>query len=232
MSEIALTTVEIEPQGKATAAIIWMHGLGANAHDFEPIVPHLQIPPELGLRFVFPNAPQRPVTINGGYVMPAWYDILSMSIDRSEDATGIRESELAIQALIQREQARGIANERILLAGFSQGGAIALHTGLRYPESLGGILALSCYVPLAQTLPEERHAANQSVPIFMAHGQFDDVVPLSLGQRSAELLRQQGYQPEWHEYPMRHEVNMDEISAIGAWLRRILSASNLPNNNP
>jgi len=225
MSETALTTVEIEPQNGASAAIIWLHGLGANAHDFEPIVPYLQIPPNLGLRFVFPNAPQRPVTINGGFVMSAWYDILSMDIDRAEDADGIRQSELALQALIQREKTRGIASERILLAGFSQGGAMALHTGLRYPERLGGILALSCYVPLAQTLAEERHPVNQSIPIFMAHGQFDDIVPLRLGQASADLLRQQGYQPEWHDYPMRHEVNMDEINAIGVWLRQILSAN-------
>ena len=223
MNDTELTTVTIEPPGQATAAIIWMHGLGANAHDFEPIVPHLRIPPELGLRFVFPNAPQRPVTINGGYVMPAWYDILSLGLNRSEDASGIQQSEQAIQTLIRREQQRGIASDRILLAGFSQGGAMALHTGLRYPDPLGGILALSCYIPLADTLAAERQAANQALPIFMAHGRFDDVVAFQLGQAGAEQLRQLGYQPEWHDYPMRHEVNMDEVNDIGAWLRRTLS---------
>ena len=224
MSKTELTTVEIEPVNQTKTAIIWMHGLGANAHDFEPIVPYLNIPPELGLRFVFPNAPQRPITINGGYIMPGWYDILSMSIDRSEDEAGIRDSEHAIQSLIQREQERGIPAEKILLAGFSQGGAMALHTGLRYSETLGGILALSCYVPLLPTLAQERHPANQQIPIFMAHGQFDDIVPLALGQASAKQLRELGYQTEWRDYPMRHEVNMDEINDIGAWLRRTLSA--------
>ena len=222
MSTTELTTVEIEPVQQAKAAIIWMHGLGANAHDFEPIVPYLNIPPELGLRFVFPNAPQRPVTINGGYIMPAWYDILSLSIDRAEDEVGIRDSERAIQSLVQREQERGVPTGRILLAGFSQGGAMALHTGLRYPETLGGILALSCYIPLRQTLAQERHPANHSIPIFMAHGQYDDIIPLQLGKASAAYLHELGYQPEWRDYPMRHEVNMDEINDIGAWLRRTL----------
>lgn len=223
MANTLLNTVEIEPKTAAKASIIWMHGLGANAHDFEPIVPYLNIPPEMGLRFVFPNAPQKPVTVNGGYVMPAWYDLRSMQIDQSEDTAGIRESANAISALIEREQERGIASECILLAGFSQGGAIALHTGLRYEQKLGGILALSCYLPLLDTLATERSEMNQDIPIFMAHGQMDEIIPLILAKASADHLRQLDYAVEWHEYAMRHEVNIDEIQHIGAWLRRILA---------
>ena len=223
MTAAELTTVDIEPAVEARAAIIWMHGLGADARDFEPIVPYLDVPPELGLRFVFPNAPERAVTINGGMRMRAWYDILSLDISRREDGTGVRESERAIHSLIMREQQRGITVSNILLAGFSQGGAMALHTGLRYPQTLGGVLALSCYIPLADTLEDERHAANQDISIFMAHGQHDPVVPYQLGKASKAQLQSFGYNVEWHEYPMQHEVNMDEIKDIGTWLKQVLS---------
>jgi phospholipase/carboxylesterase len=219
MCAAELTTVDIDPPGEIKSVIIWMHGLGADAHDFEPIVPHLQIPAELGLRFVFPNAPVQPVTINSGMAMRAWYDILSMDIPRQEDEKGLRDSEAAIQQLIRREQQRGIAAENIILAGFSQGGAMTLQTGLRYPEVLGGLLALSCYVPLAVLLESERHPANQNTPIFMAHGTFDPVVPYTLGKTSMERLQNLGYQIEWHEYPMAHEVNPEEIQAIGRWVK-------------
>lgn len=224
MTDTELSTIEIDPTGAVKASIIWMHGLGANAHDFEPVVPHLGIPPEAGLRFVFPNAPKRAVTVNNGFVMPAWYDILGMELDRREDDAGIRDSERAIQTLIRRENARGIASEHIFLAGFSQGGAMALHTGLRYPEPLAGILALSCYLPLAKLLEGERHPANQQIPIFMAHGSADPVVPLATAEASVAVLKTLGYAPDWREYPMQHEVNMAEIQDIGGWLRQTLAA--------
>jgi phospholipase/carboxylesterase len=224
MCAAELTTVEIDPPATAQASIIWMHGLGADAHDFEPIVPHLNIPAGLGLRFVFPNAPVRPVTINGGMAMRAWYDILGMDIPRREDDAGIRDSEAAIQKLIRREQQRGIAVENILLAGFSQGGAMTLHSGLRYPEALGGLLALSCYLPLQASFASERHPANQRTPIFMAHGTFDPVVPYALGKTGMEYLQGLEYAVDWHEYPMAHEVNLEEIQAIGAWIRGTLQS--------
>jgi phospholipase/carboxylesterase len=208
--------------GMARASVIWMHGLGADAHDFEPIVPNLEIPPALGVRFVFPNAPVRPVTINAGMRMRAWYDILSPDIPRVEDALGVRDSEQLILRLISREKERGIPSERIILAGFSQGGAIALHTGLRYSEKLAGILALSCYIPLANTLAGERHPANQNIPIFLAHGRFDPVIPIHYGRTTAEQLKSLGYSVERHEYHMGHEVNWDEIADIGDWLIRLL----------
>ena len=222
MSTAELHTVEIEPATPARASIIWMHGLGANAHDFEPIVPYLELPPELGLRFVFPDAPVRSVTINGGMNMQAWYDILSMDIARVEDEASVRDSERALHTVIRQERDRGIPPGRILLAGFSQGGAMALQTGLRYPETLGGLLALSCYIPLASRLEGERHPANQDTPIFMAHGLHDPVVPYELGLAGRDTLTDLGYTVEWHEYPMQHEVAMEEIRAIGAWLRKVV----------
>ena len=223
MAAPELSVVEIEPATAATASIIWMHGLGADAHDFEPIVPHLGLPIELGLRFVFPNAPVRPVTINGGVAMRAWYDIFAMDIGaRREDEAGLRESEQLVRQLIQREQERGIALDKIVLAGFSQGGAMTLQTGLRYPATLAGMLALSCYLPLHNTVAAERHVANQDTPILLAHGTFDPVVPYALGKRSMEKLQALGYAVDWREYPMQHEVTMAEIQHIGAWLQQIL----------
>ena len=208
----------------AQYSIIWLHGLGANGHDFEPIVPELNLPPAIKLRFVFPHAPQQPVTINSGVVMPAWYDIVSPKLDHREDETGIRRSQQHIDALIQRENVRGVATENIIIAGFSQGGAIALHTGLRYPQRLAGILALSTYLPLVQTVRQEVSKINQDLPIFMAHGSHDPIVPLRLGDDSRHYLEQFGYQPEWKTYFMEHSVCPDEIGDISQWLFRLLTS--------
>jgi len=216
-----LDAVTIEPQGQARASVIWMHGLGADGHDFQPIVPHLGVQ-DLGLRFVFPHAPTRQVTVNGGMVMRAWYDIRAPQIDRREDEQGVRDSETAIRDLVAAEIARGLVPERILLAGFSQGGAMALHTGLRYPETLAGILALSCYLPLAPTLTAERHTCNHDTPVFMAHGSEDPVVPMALGHAAYQQLKVLGYPVLWHHYRMGHEVNLEEIRDIGGWMTEVL----------
>jgi phospholipase/carboxylesterase len=223
MTATPLTTVEIEPKGTVRSSVLWMHGLGADAHDFEPIVPELRLPAELGIRFVFPNAPIRPVTVNGGMRMRAWYDVLSIDLPRQEDAEGVYASERAIYDLLEREKQRGIPTERIVLAGFSQGGAMALHTGLRYPDRLAGILALSCYIPLASNLNSERRPANQSTPIFMAHGDYDAIIPMRYGQQSAELLENLGYRVEWNDYGMGHEVCWEEIRDIAKWLGWVLT---------
>ncbi len=222
MNPARLDTVEIEPRGPADAAIIWLHGLGANARDFEPIVPYLRLPADLGLRFVFPNAPRQPVTVNGGMVMPAWYDILGIDIPRREDEAGVRASETAIRTLIEREVKRGVEPGRIILAGFSQGAAIALQTGLRHPKRLGGILALSGYLPLIETVEAERAEANRDIPIFLAHGAQDVVIGIDHARRSRERLESLGYAPRWKEYPMGHEVCLEEIQEIGAWIREVL----------
>ena len=223
MTETPLTTVEIEPKGAARSSVIWMHGLGADARDFEPIVPELRLPAELNIRFVFPNAPVRPVTVNGGMRMRAWYDVLSIDLPRQEDADGVYASERAIYDLLEREKKRGIPAERIVLAGFSQGGAMALHTGLRYPDRLAGILALSCYIPLASKLSGERRPANQQTPLFVAHGDYDAVIPMRYGQQSAESLESLGYRVEWRDYGMGHEVCWEEIRDIAEWLKRVLA---------
>lgn len=219
-----LPAVEIEPAaGAATATVVWLHGLGANGHDFEPIVPELGLPPDAPVRFVFPHAPVRPVTINGGLEMPAWYDILGLGGQPRQDAQGIHESAEHVRALLARENARGVPTDRIVLAGFSQGGAIALHTGLRLPERLAGIMALSTYLPLADTLADERSDANRDVPIFMAHGRRDQVLPWGLGKDSAQHLERLDYAVEWHDYGMEHAVCPEEIEHIGEWLRRVLA---------
>ncbi|MDH4189325.1 MAG: alpha/beta hydrolase [Betaproteobacteria bacterium] len=210
-------TVERETAPKPDATVIWLHGLGADGHDFEPIVPALRLPKRLALRFVFPHAPQQPVTINMGLRMRAWFDIFELGGAR-EDETGIRASQALLEALIEREKSRGIAARRIVLAGFSQGGAIALQTGLRHPERLAGILALSTWLPLAEALETERDAANAGVPIFIAHGSSDPMVPLERAERSRDRLAALGYTPEWRAYPMAHEVCQDEVAAIGAWI--------------
>lgn len=225
MNEHALTTVEIEPGTAARSSVIWMHGLGADARDFEPIVPELRLPPDLALRFVFPNAPIRPVTINGGMRMRAWYDVLSIDLPRREDAEGVYASERSIFELIEREQKRGIPAERIVLAGFSQGGAMALHAGLRHPGRLAGILALSCYIPLASKFASERRPANQNTPIFIAHGDCDAVIPMRYGKQSAETLEGLGYSVEWRDYGMGHEVCWEEIRDIAQWLERVLASA-------
>jgi phospholipase/carboxylesterase len=219
--EQLLPAVVIEPPIPASASVIWLHGLGADGHDFEPIVPELGLG-DAPVRFIFPHAPERPVTINMGYVMRAWYDITAPDLSQGQDEAGTRESEQQLRAWIAHEKSRGIPAERIILAGFSQGGAIVLHTGLRYPEQLGGIMALSTYLPLADTVADEKHAANGELPIFMAHGEQDPIIPLALAETSRETLKQLGHPLEWHQYPMQHSVCMEEIGAIAGWLRERL----------
>ena len=215
-------TVEIETRPEPELSVIWLHGLGADGHDFEPVVPELRLPTDPGWRFVFPHAPRRPVTINNGLVMRAWYDILSLDRGGPADEAGIRASGRLLDELIEREHSRGIDEGRIIVAGFSQGGAIALHTGLRSKERLAGIMALSCYLPLQQSFDAEvaraPDAANAGVPIFMAHGRFDPVLPYEMGAESAARLREAGFGVEWHEYPMGHSVCVEELAAIRAWL--------------
>ncbi len=220
----ALETVEIETAASPDAAVIWLHGLGADGHDFEPVVPELRLPPALGVRFIFPHAPVRPVTLNMGMRMRAWYDIFQLGGGR-EDGEGIRASQSLAEGLIARERARGIPPGRIVLAGFSQGGAIALHTALRYTERLAGVLALSTYLPLADSLAAEASPANRAVPVFMAHGRFDDVIPLTRAQQSRAHLERLGYAVAWHEYPMPHSVCGEEIADIAEWLLSGLAPS-------
>ena len=203
-----------EPRG----TVIWMHGLGADGWDFVPIVRELPLPDDLELRFVFPHAPVRPVTINNGYEMRAWYDIRQEDISRVPDEAGIRESQAQVEALIAREARRGIPADRVVLAGFSQGGAIALQTGLRHREKLAGILALSTYLPLAESLDAEASAANKSTPIFMAHGTQDPVIPVQLADASRKALDERGYKIDWQVWPMPHSVCAEEVSAIGEYL--------------
>jgi phospholipase/carboxylesterase len=223
VSTVRLETVEIEPRtAAADAAVVLMHGLGADGHDFESLVPELRLPSSPSVRFVFPHAPVRPVTINGGHRMRAWYDIAGLDRRALEDDAGIRQSAEAIGELVRREQGRGIAADRIVLAGFSQGGAMALFTALRWPERLGGVVALSCYMPVGGTLPAEAHPANAAVPVFMAHGTMDPIVPTALGEGSRDLLRSRGYDVEWHTYPMPHSVCAPEVDHLRAWLLRAL----------
>ena len=225
--EKLLETIEVETGKGPSAAIIWMHGLGADGNDFVPIVGELGLERGPAVRFVFPHAPMRPVTINNGYVMRAWYDVAFGDLEgksRRADEQGVRESQAQIGALIERETGRGIPSKNILLAGFSQGGAIALHCGLRYPQQLGGVMALSTYLPLAESLPQEGTPENKSVPIFMAHGVFDPVVPLVMGAGSMTFLIGAGYAVDWRQYPMQHSVCAQEIEDIGVWLRKILKA--------
>lgn len=214
--------LEIETGAAPACAVIWLHGLGADGYDFEPVVPELGLPADLAVRFVFPHAPYRPITINAGYVMRGWYDIARLDRIADEDAAGIRASEKILQDLIQRELDRGIAHVRIVVAGFSQGGAIALHTGLRFPQRLAGILALSTYLPLASMFAAEAHAANQATPVFMAHGTRDPMIPFALARASAELLQAHGVNLEFHPYAMEHSVIPEEMRDIGVWLARVL----------
>lgn len=218
-----LEFVERVTGAEPSHSVIWLHGLGADGYDFEPLVPELNLPSEKPVRFIFPHAPRQPVTINGGMVMRAWYDITGTEMIRQEDDAGIRRSAQAIRDLIQKENDRGVATGNIILAGFSQGGAIALHTGLRYPESLAGILALSTYLPLSAQLDTEAHDANRSTPIFMAHGVYDPVIPLILAESSRSKLQQTGYSVAWHTYPMPHAVSPEEIRDISRWFRERLT---------
>jgi phospholipase/carboxylesterase len=217
-----LETVTVETGPHPSFTIIWMHGLGADGHDFEPLVPELVAAGMPALRFVFPHAPVRPVTINNGYPMRAWYDIIGIDRRSAEDFKGIGESADSIGGLIHREHARGINSDHILLAGFSQGGAMALHLATRHPDSFAGVIALSCYLPLSRDLSTSRSGANLATPIFMAHGAQDPVVPYALGDESRRLLEGAGYQVEWHAYPMPHALCEQEVADLRAFLRRIL----------
>jgi len=217
-----LSHIALESGKQPRHSIIWLHGLGADGQDFVPVVDELELP--AAVRYIFPHAPQRPVTINGGFVMRAWYDIATQDIDARQDAAGIRASQAEIEALIAREVERGIAPQNIYLAGFSQGGAIALHTGLRQQTPLGGVLALSAYLPLADTVVGEARAEALGTPIFMAHGRSDQVVPYALGNASRKALQELGCEVEWHEYAMPHSVCPEELLDIQHWLTKLISA--------
>ena len=216
-----LETVEVETARSPRAAIVWMHGLGADGHDFEPIVPELELP-DVPIRFVFPHAPMRPVTINNGWVMRAWYDVRDDRGVRREDEEGVRASQQEIEKLIAREKSRGIPASSIVLAGFSQGGAMALHTALRHPKRLAGIMALACFLPLIDKVGAEASPANRDVPMFMAHGSHDQLIPQSRAETARDRLLGLGYRVEWRAYPMAHAVCAEEVADISAWLRRVL----------
>ncbi len=213
-----LDYIEIEPKHTAVASVIWLHGLGASGHDFEPVVPELQLPADLPVRFVFPHAPNIPVTVNGGMVMPAWYDILAMDIDRKVDESGVLASADAVDALIERELARGIPSSRIIIAGFSQGGAVAYQCALRHPKPLAGLLTLSTYM----AMPVSPSNANAQLPVMVCHGSRDPVVPEQLGQRAVASLKAMGLNPEYRSYPMEHMVCLEQIRDIGEWIRERL----------
>jgi phospholipase/carboxylesterase len=217
-----LETVEIETGPRPRAAVIWMHGLGADGYDFVPAVPEMGLPPDLGVRFVFPHAPVRPVTINRAMRMRAWYDVRDDGGERREDEAGVRESHESLAALIERERARGIDAALVALGGFSQGGAMALHVGLRHPERLAGIVALSCFLPLAALVAAEASPANRETPILMAHGVHDPLIPVARGRRARDALAGLGYRVTWREYPMAHAVCEEEMRLVGQWLAGVL----------
>jgi phospholipase/carboxylesterase len=212
-----LPTVEKETRPSPAWSVIWLHGLGADGNDFAPIVPELVEPSWPGIRFVFPHAPVRPVTVNNGVPMRAWYDIKGLSIADKQDAEGIRASIAEVEALIAREIGRGVPASRIILAGFSQGGAMALSAGLRHGEALAGLLILSAYLPLHDTIEAERSGANHATPIFWGHGSADPVVPMALGEQSRQALELLGHRVEWHSYPMAHQVSLPEIKDVRTW---------------
>jgi len=220
-----LEAIELETGENPNAAVIWLHGLGANGNDFVPIVQQLNLPADLAIRFIFPHAPIRPITINQGVEMPGWYDISSMSIVDGQDDEGIKESSNAIHQLCEQQEEQGIDSIRIILAGFSQGGAIALCCGLNYPRRLAGIMALSTYLPHCTALDSDSTTTNRTTPLFMAHGRQDDVVAHAYGKQSCERLQDAGYKVSWHEYPMAHSVCMEEIVDIQNWLLAYLPNS-------
>lgn len=215
-----LPHLQIESGDNITASVIWLHGLGASGHDFEPLVPELKLPDDLGIRFIFPHAPEMPVTINGGYVMPAWYDILEASIDRKVDAEQLRASATEVKEFIQRELDRGIASERIIIAGFSQGGAVGYEAALSFDQPLGGLMAMSTYFATADSI--EPADANKTLPIHIYHGSHDPVVPESLGQQAFHTLKRMGYQPEFNSYPMEHTLCWEQVQDIAQQLSRWL----------
>jgi phospholipase/carboxylesterase len=214
--------VEISTGPSPSAAVIWLHGLGADGHDFEPVVPQLMWPGAPDIRFIFPHAPVRPVTLNNGMAMRAWYDIVSLTGNRDQDQKGIADSVNDTAALVRRERERGIDADQIVVAGFSQGGAIALQLAVRYPEKLAGLIALSTYMLLDHRLENDRHEANKELPVFVGHGRSDPMVPFMLGEQLAERMRNLGHPVEWHSYPMLHAVCPEEIADLSAWLRTTL----------
>ena len=214
-----LETVEVCTGSEVRCSVIWLHGLGADGHDFEPVVPELGLDGLPAVRFVFPHAPVRPVTLNGGMAMRAWYDIRAISASRDQDEEGIADSRARIEALIEREKRRGVPAERLVLAGFSQGGAMALHVGLRHREPLAGILGLSGYLLFAERLAAERQPANAQTPVFLGHGLHDPMVPHALGRAAAAELESQGQPLTWRSYPLPHSVSLEELRDVGAWLR-------------
>jgi len=214
--------VEISTGPSPSAAVIWLHGLGADGHDFEPVVPQLMWPGAPDIRFVFPHAPVRPVTLNNGMAMRAWYDIVSLTGNRDQDQKGIADSVNDTAALVRRERERGVDADQIVVAGFSQGGAIALQLAVRYPEKLAGLIALSTYMLLDHRLENDRHEANKDLPVFVGHGRSDPMVPFMLGEQLAERMRNLGHPVEWHSYPMLHAVCPEEITDLSAWLRTTL----------
>jgi phospholipase/carboxylesterase len=217
-----LETIEVQTAAAPNAAVIWLHGLGADGHDFEPIVPEIVRRGERAWRFIFPNAPIRPVTINGGMSMRAWYDLKGLDRQAAEDVAGFRDTDVQIRQLIARQGERGIPAHRIVLAGFSQGGAVSLYTAARLQETLAGVMALSAYLPRESSFRAERAPANDATPIFMAHGQGDNVLPMGLGVQSRDFLRAAGYAVEWHDYPMAHAVCAAEVADIREFLFRVL----------
>jgi phospholipase/carboxylesterase len=226
-NESLLDSVEISDSENPEFSVIWMHGLGADGHDFEPIVPFLGLPSELAVRFVFPHALMRPITVNGGAVMRAWYDIIEISTSKGQDEAGISHSAAKIHALIEHEIARGIPASNIVLAGFSQGGAMALHVGLRYEKKLAGIMALSAYLMFPQRLQQEHSVANSETAIFLGHGTQDPMVPFALGQAAHSDLQNGQWPLEWHSYPIPHSVSQPEIADIGRWLKGRFSAGKI-----
>jgi len=218
-----LDNIEIETAPNPTIAVVWLHGLGADGNDFVPLVRELDLTGLPGIRFVFPHANTMPVTINGGYVMRSWYDIVATDLTRREDEGGLRASQLQVEALIAREKARGIPASRIILAGFSQGCAMTLQTGLRHPEKLAGMLCLSGYLPLSSVASAERSEASLGTPIFMAHGVQDPVVPFARAEESRKVVEALGYQVEWHAYPMQHTLCLEEVQDISKWIRKVVA---------
>jgi phospholipase/carboxylesterase len=225
MTAELLPCIELETGASPDAAVIWLHGLGADGNDFVPIVEEMRLPASLSIRFVFPHAPVRPVTLNNGFRMRAWYDIAAGDLTNRADIAGVRTSQAQLEALVAREGARGVAARRIVLAGFSQGGVIALHTGVRHAERIAGIVALSTYVVAPEALVAEGSPANRDVPIFMAHGTADPMIRLEWGEASCRSLQAAGYRVEWHTYPMPHSVVWEEVEAVSAFLARVLEPS-------
>lgn len=218
-----LECITLEPPSPATACVLWMHGLGADGNDFVPLVPELELPKNHSVRFIFPNAPTMPITINNGYVMRAWYDISGVDLDRRADEAGVRRSQTQIGELISDQRGKGIASERMVLAGFSQGGVIALQTALRHKEKFAGVLALSTYLACADTLGAEGTLANKWTPIFYGHGSMDQMISMSLAKQSKARLETHGYTVEWHEYGMAHSVCAEEVDDIAVFLKRVLA---------